>query len=636
MTKLLTTIAVVLIAVVASAGVWITANVVFDQAPRNWSRYKFLTGAAAGLVLGAVLSGNRVTVGSESTFFHWVWLPLLLAVCVGIGAALLPNLAEQSTRVVGAAGVAAAISLLIAALTRESYQPALDWGPFVAFTLGGAIVGAALMALRRLPPVPTIAPFAAVGAFIGGWGAADIGAGSFGDTLVATAVPLVLVAVRAAWRSRPTETQVLNLERRARATTFLGPALLFIAVMLLVPTIRTIYLSFFDARSQEAVGFRNYWQIFQRPDTWNLSNISNFWGSRLFWIGLVLLAISVPLGVIAKIRSGRAVELGSPALLPLVGGGLLVAFALFSVWRGTIANNIWWVVSVTFFSTALGLAIAVLADNRKFERTAKSVIFMPMAISLVGASVIWRFMYTSRDTTREQTGVMNAGWVALGNLSTGNGIPTYVVGLLLAAACLGLLVVVAKSLVQRRWGAATVPGVIVLLVGWFTLRYWQAWGGGIGGFRVREDGSTSPLAVQFIQAVPFNNMWLQVVLIWIQTGFAMIILSAAIKAVPTEYLEAARMDGATSTQIFWRVTLPSIATTIGVVVTTLIVTVMKVYDIVKVMTNGNFGTQVLANDMAKTAFQDGNRGLGAALAVLLFLSVLPVMVLNIRRMQKEA
>jgi alpha-glucoside transport system permease protein len=126
-----------------------------------------------------------------------------------------------------------------------------------------------------------------------------------------------------------------------------------------------------------------------------------------------------------------------------------------------------------------------------------------------------------------------------------------------------------------------------------------------------------------------------VVLIWIQTGFAMIILSAAVKAVPTEYIEAARMDGATTAQTFWRITLPSIATTIGVVVTTLIVTVMKVYDVVKVMTNGNFGSQVLANDMAKTAFQDGNRGGGAALAVLLFLLVLPVMVLNIRKMQRE-
>ena len=104
---------------------------------------------------------------------------------------------------------------------------------------------------------------------------------------------------------------------------------------------------------------------------------------------------------------------------------------------------------------------------------------------------------------------------------------------------------------------------------------------------------------------------------------------------PTEFIEAARVDGATDSQIFWRITLPQIGTTIGVVVTTLIVLVMKVYDIVKVMTNGNFGTQVLANDMFQQAFQFNNTGRGAALAVLILISVLPVMVLNIRRMQKE-
>ena len=114
----------------------------------------------------------------------------------------------------------------------------------------------------------------------------------------------------------------------------------------------------------------------------------------------------------------------------------------------------------------------------------------------------------------------------------------------------------------------------------------------------------------------------------------MVIFSAAIKAVPGEFIEAAKVDGATETQIFWRVIIPQIATTIGVVVTTLIVLVMKVYDIVKVMTNGNFGTQVLASDMWQRAFTESNYGLGSALAVVLFISVLPIMFYNIRRMQK--
>ena len=120
----------------------------------------------------------------------------------------------------------------------------------------------------------------------------------------------------------------------------------------------------------------------------------------------------------------------------------------------------------------------------------------------------------------------------------------------------------------------------------------------------------TPQPVLFIQEAPFNNMWLMVVLIWVQTGFAMVILSAAIKAVPTELTEAAKVDGATESQVFWRITLPQIAPTIGVVITALFVTVMKVFDIVYAMTNGNFGTQVIANEMFDRAFGQTNLGLG--------------------------
>jgi alpha-glucoside transport system permease protein len=177
--------------------------------------------------------------------------------------------------------------------------------------------------------------------------------------------------------------------------------------------------------------------------------------------------------------------------------------------------------------------------------------------------------------------------------------------------------------------------VVALLVAWLFVRYWGIIGEGIGGFRINDDGTVTGNPVLFIQESPFNNFWLMVILIWIQTGFAMVILSAAIKAVPTEFLEAARVDGATESQIFWRVTLPQIATTIGVVVTTLVVLVMKVFDIVKVVTNGNYGTQVLANNMYQEAFQFGNAGTGAALAMLILISVLPVMIYNIRRMNRE-
>jgi ABC-type sugar transport system permease subunit len=181
-----------------------------------------------------------------------------------------------------------------------------------------------------------------------------------------------------------------------------------------------------------------------------------------------------------------------------------------------------------------------------------------------------------------------------------------------------------------------VPGVLLIFVGWVFLRYTQIVGGGVGGFTYLEDGTVRPETIVFVQESPYNNFWLMVILIWIQVGFSMVILSAAIKAVPTELIEAAKIDGATDSQVFWRVTLPQIGTTIGVVVTTLIVLVMKVYDIVKVVTNGQFDTQVLANDMYQQAFNNINIGRGAALAMLIFLSVLPVMYFNIRRMQREA
>jgi alpha-glucoside transport system permease protein len=337
-----------------------------------------------------------------------------------------------------------------------------------------------------------------------------------------------------------------------------------------------------------------------------------------------------------KQRTGRAVELGNATFGPLVVGGLLVSFGVFTALRGTLINNLWWVVVVTFASTAMGLAIAVLADNRGGERIAKSIIFMPMAISLVGASIIWRFVYTARDVSTEQTGVLNSMWVGLGRLSTGSGLPT-----IIGAIVLGLIVVAigtwaARALVRRNYGGAVVPVILLILVGWFFARYVGVWGGGVGGFQIDEDGTIRGQTILFTQETPYNNFWLMIIMVWIQTGFSMVILSAAIKAVPTELIEAAKIDGATESQVFWRVTLPQIATTIGVVVTTLIVGVMKVFDIVKVITNGQFGSQVLANQMFQEAFQFGDTGKGAALAILIFVAVLPVMIYNIRNMQKES
>ncbi len=285
--------------------------------------------------------------------------------------------------------------------------------------------------------------------------------------------------------------------------------------------------------------------------------------------------------------------------------------------------------TVTFLSTALGLAIAVLADRAKYESLAKSLIFMPMAISFVGAGIIWRFMFIARPAGDTQTGVMNALWVALGRLSNSSTGKTISVIVLLVLV-VGLAYLAWRGLAAGANGIAV--GSIVAALPLLFLVY-RFLGPGLGGF-VIENGQRIDDTIIFLQESPYNNVWLMVVLIWIQTGFAMVIFSAAIKAVPAELIEASKVDGATESQTFWRVTIPQIATTIGVVTTTLIVTVLKVFDIVKVMTNGNFDTQVIANEMWQRAFTELNFGLGSALAVVLFIAILPVMYLNIRRMQK--
>jgi alpha-glucoside transport system permease protein len=253
-----------------------------------------------------------------------------------------------------------------------------------------------------------------------------------------------------------------------------------------------------------------------------------------------------------------------------------------------------------------------------------------MAISFIGAGIIWRFMYQARDPSQDQTGVLNAIWVWIGE-STTSTVGEVVWLVVLLALVAGFAYLIKQGLETKNNTMAGFAAGFLLVAVYLIYRIL---GPGLGGY-VERDGNVVAQPVLFIQEAPFNNMWLMVVLIWVQTGFAMVILSAAIKAVPTELTEAAKVDGATESQIFWRITLPQIAPTVGVVTTALFVTVMKVFDIVYAMTNGNFGTQVIANQMWISAFGQTNLGLGSALAVLLFVLVLPAMWINIRRMQRE-
>ena len=631
----MSTLLTVIIAVGASGALWIAANLVFNQVRGNWRRFTAIAFGVIGFVVGVLVHGNRVTVGSEGGFFQWVWLPLLLALGFAAMAIALDLSADGRRRQMIGTGTGLAMGVAMGLLVRNEYRPELSVGPLIGWTVGGVAVLAGLNVLRKKNPLTGALIGGALGSLIGGWGEAKIGSGSVAEAVVAMGLPALAVGARLGFTKSPDYQARTRIDTRSRAVIFLSPALLFIVITLVIPTIRTMYLSLLDAKSDKFVKLQNYVDTFQDKASWDPANWTNMFTSRLFFLGIILLALAAVIGSIVKKRTGRAVEIGNPTVAPLLVGGLLVAFAAFTSFRGTIVNNLWWVVTVVFFSTALGLAVAVLADGAKSEKAAKSLIFMPLAISLVGASVIWRFMYVPRDTTTEQTGLLNGLWVGLGRLSTGSGLPTVIVGVLVGAFLLALLFVAGRKLIKQDWGGAAVPTIAAVFVGWFFVRYVAIVGDGVGGFAFNKQGEVVPKAISFIQETPFNNFWLMVILVWIQTGFAMVILSAAIKAVPYEILEAARVDGGTPSQIFWRVTLPQIATTIGVVVTTLIVLVMKVFDIVKVVTNGNFGTQVLANDMYFQAFSAGNKGRGAALAVILFVSVLPVIIYNIRQMQKE-
>jgi len=413
---------------------------------------------------------------------------------------------------------------------------------------------------------------------------------------------------------------------------FLGPALGFLLIALVIPAIRTGVLSFHDNAGTTYEGFDNYERLFTARDSFDLRSWSNIFTSNLFFAALILFAIGAAVALISgKRRNGAITWDGGPTSTgALLFGLFLLSFAILSTLRGTFFNNIWWVITVVTVTTVFGLAAAVLADRATWgENLAKSLIFMPMAISFVGASIVWRLQYQARDVRKNQTGVLNAVWVALGKLSN-SGAPRIIVMAVLAV----LLVLTLAALAKRAQSGQPFTGLAIasFLLGWFLYRFA---GPRLGGFTTRN-GEVVPETVQFISETPFNNVWLMVILIWMQTGFAMVIFYAAIKAVPQEFLEAAQVDGANPTQTFFGITLPTIMPTVGVVVTTLIVLVTKVFDIVAVAgVGGKFQNDVLANQMFSESFQVQNIGYGAAIAIVMFLLVLPVMTYNVWTMQRN-
>ncbi len=589
--------------------------------------------AALGLLLG--LTRTEEVAGGFFTRILW-WPVIGGAIAAAFGFILGGQSDRTARRATGVVG-GITLGLLTGFMVFRAYRPAFDIVDLVVPTLVGAALFAGLGQLTQKSPMPSVLLGAALGWAVGAFGFSEVDPrGSQLWQIIAIVIPFVLVGLWASWRPLAGVVRRAEVIENARKWIFLGPALTFIAATLVIPALRTFYLSLLDADSEEWVGLSNYGQIFSNElneESFDFARIGSLPGSLLFQLGIPLMILGGIFGVLVGRGRGNKFETVGVSATPIGIGFVFLAFAVFTTVRGTIINNLWWVFTVTGVSTGLGLAIAVLADRTRSERVAKAFIFLPMAISFVGASIIWRAVYQARNVTKEQTGVLNALWVGLGKLSTGSGLPTLLVSIGLVLSLLTLLGFIVSSVARKSLQGVAPAATVALLLAWFTYRFL---GSGVGGQRIGPTGDLIADPVLFVQEAPFNNFWLMVILIWIQTGFAMVILSAAIKAVPSEYLEAARVDGATDSQIFWRIILPQIYPTIGVVVTTIIVVVMKVFDIVKVITNGQFDTQVLANQMFSEAFLFSDKGVGSALAIVLFLSVLPVMFYNIRQMQKGA
>jgi len=282
---------------------------------------------------------------------------------------------------------------------------------------------------------------------------------------------------------------------RVRPWLWLLPALLFLGLFLVIPTILTILRSFQGAVEGVWSGLDNYAWFFGTPDA-------------------------------------------------------LVA----------LRNNLLWVVFLTLFAVGGGLIIAVLVDRVRYEQVAKSIIFVPLAISATAVAVIWRFMFDYQSAGTAQTGTLNG---------------------ILGAVGLG------------------------------------------------------PISFLQVDTLALNTIFLIIVTAWMWTGFAMVILSAALKGISAELLEAARVDGATEWRVFRFIVFPLLLPTVAVVSTTIVITALKTFDIVLVMTNGNFGTDVIALRMIKESFVFGNVGHGSALAVILLLAIIPVMALNISRFRAQ-
>lgn len=289
-----------------------------------------------------------------------------------------------------------------------------------------------------------------------------------------------------------------NWEDRVKPWVFVGPAVVVIGLFLIYPALRTLVLSFANEDSTAWVGFSNYADLLSSRDFIFVTLLNT-----LLWIAVVPVAVVV-----------------------------------------------------------IGLFVAVLADRLgpRTEKATKSVIFLPMAISMVGAATIWGFVYAVRPEGQPQIGLLNA------------------------------------------------------FITWL-------------GF--------APVSWLQLDTARINSFMLMVILIWMQVGFAMVLLSAAVKSVPDDTLEAARIDGANERQVFFRVIVPQIWPTVITVFITMVILVMKVFDIIYVMTGGNFRTDVIALQFFNELFSAGNAGRAAAIVVMLMIAVIPILLYQVRHFRAQ-
>lgn len=288
-----------------------------------------------------------------------------------------------------------------------------------------------------------------------------------------------------------------RLAQRIRPYIYILPAYLAVTFFLLYPSIQTIIYSFMDSTSTSFVGLQNYQDL-----------------------------------------------LGSEAF------------------RTTLTNTLLWMVIVPTLTVLIGLGIAVMADRLSpaAESFSKTIIFMPMAISMVGAATVWRFLYAYRPEGQPQIGLQNAIVTAFGH---------------------------------------------------------------------------EPIAWLEQSQFRFNSFLLMVMLLWAQVGFSMVLMSSAIKGVPAETLEAAKIDGASDIKTFWFVVVPQIKGTVVTVFVTTLIGVMKIFDVVYVMTNGNYNTNVIGLEFFNQLFTNFNNGSAAAIVVLLMIATVPIMWYQIRQFKAE-